>query len=313
MSMKPRALRAGDTLGLIDPSGSVKDLGMVDRAADMLRGHGFQVKLGASCRSVYGYLAGKDSQRAADVNAFFADPSVAGIVCLKGGYGTPRILDALDYGLIRRNPKVFVGYSDITGIHLALGRQCSLPTFHGPMGISDTLLQGEESSVRSWLGALTTSAPLGRLENPPGSASRRTLVGGLARGPVIGGNLSLVAATLGTPYEIDARGKILFFEDVDEEPYRIDRMLTQLRLAGKFGQCAGILLGDWNHCVAEEADRSLELQEVFQDLLVPAGKPLMAGFQAGHCSPTLTLPFGVEAVMDADSLTLDIVESALSD
>jgi muramoyltetrapeptide carboxypeptidase len=309
---KPRALQAGDTLGLIAPSGSLKDLGMVEQAAGMLRRHGFESKVGASCRSIHGYLAGADSLRAADVNGFFADPEVAGIVCLKGGYGTPRILDALDYDLIRRNPKVFVGYSDITGLHLALNQHAFLPTFHGPMGVSDTLLQGDDFSTQSWLKALTTSAPLGRLENPPEAAPRFTLVGGVARGPIIGGNLSLVAATMGTPFELDTRGRILFFEDIDEHPYRIDRMLTQLRLAGKFDDCAGILLGDWNNCVPEEGTRTLELLEIFQELLVPTGKPTMAGFQAGHCAPVITLPFGVEAVLDADALSLEMIESALA-
>lgn len=284
---------------------------MVDHAADMLRRHGFETKLGESCRSIYGYLAGGDSVRAADVNAFFWDPEVAGIVCLKGGYGTLRILDALDYDSIRQNPKVFVGYSDITGMHLALNRHCSLPTFHGPMGVSDTLLQGDEFSTLSWLTALTSSAPLGRFENPPDAAPMITLVGGVARGPMIGGNLSLVASTMGTPFEIDAQNKILFFEDIDERPYRVDRMLTQLRLAGKFDACAGIVLGDWNNCVPEEGTRSLDLMEIFRDILVPTGKPTMAGFQAGHCYPMITFPFGVEAVLDADSLSLEMVEGAL--
>lgn len=311
MMSKPFALRVGDTLGLIAPSGSLKDLGMVEQATDMLRRHGFVSKIGASCRSICGYLAGEDAIRARDVNRFFADPEVAGIVCLKGGYGTPRILDALDYASIQRNPKVFVGYSDITGLHLALNRHASLPTFHGPMGVSDTLLQGEAFSTQSWLKALTSSAPLGRLENPPEAAPMVTLVGGVARGPIIGGNLSLVAATMGTPFELDARGKILFFEDIDEHPYRIDRMLTQLRLAGKFDECSGILLGDWNNCVPEEGTRSLELMEIFRDILVPTGKPTMAGFQAGHCAPMITLPFGVEAVLDADALGLELVDSAL--
>ena len=311
MLRKPRALRSGDTLGLIAPSGSLKDIGMVEHAADMLRRHGFESKLGASCRSIYGYLAGEDSLRAADVNTFFSDPTVAGIVCLKGGYGTPRILDALDYEAIRRNPKVFVGYSDITGLHLALNRHGALPTFHGPMGVSDTLLQGDEFSTASWLAALTSSAPLGRLENPPDAPPMLTLVGGIAQGPMIGGNLSLVAATMGTPFELDARNKILFFEDIDEHPYRIDRMLTQLRLAGKFAECAGIVLGDWHNCVPEEGTRSLDLMEIFRDILVPTGKPTLAGFQAGHCSPMITFPFGVEAVLDADSLSLELVEGAL--
>jgi muramoyltetrapeptide carboxypeptidase len=311
MMRKPNVLREGDTLGLIAPSGSLKDIGMVEEAADMLRRHGFAIKLGAGCRSSYGYLAGADAIRAADVNAFFADPEVAGIVCLKGGYGTPRILDALDYEAIGRKPKVFVGYSDITGLHLALNRHAALPTFHGPMGISDTLLHGDAFSTQSWLAALTSSAPLGRLRNPPDAAPMLTLVGGVAHGPMIGGNLSLVAATMGTPYEIDARGKILFFEDIDEQPYRVDRMLTQLRLAGKFEECAGIVLGDWNNCVPEEGARSLDLAEIFQDILVPAGKPTIAGFQAGHCQPMITFPFGVEALLDADDLSLEMVESAL--
>ena len=311
MMRKPRALRPGDTLGLIAPSGSLKDIGMVDSAVDMLHRHGFDSKLGKSCQSIYGYLAGEDSVRATDVNAFFSDPDVAGIVCLKGGYGTLRILDALDYESIGRNPKVFVGYSDITCLHLALNRHCSLPTFHGPMGVSDILLQGDEFSTHSWLKALTSSAPLGRFKNPPAAAPMITLVGGVARGPMIGGNLSLVAATMGTPFELDARGMILFFEDIDEHPYRVDRMLTQLRLAGKFDECAGIVLGDWNNCVPEEGTRSLELMEIFRDILVPAGKPTLAGFQAGHCYPMITFPFGVEAVLDANSLSLEMVESAL--
>jgi muramoyltetrapeptide carboxypeptidase len=308
---KPRALRPGDTIGLIAPSGDLAEVDRIEQAVGMLARHGFRVKLGDSCRSVHGYLAGADSVRAGEVNAFFADPEVAGILCLKGGYGTPRILDALDYAMIARNPKVFVGYSDITGLHLALDRRCGMPTFHGPMGVSDSLLEGDAFTTASWLKALTSCEPLGRLENPAGSATLRALVGGRARGPLIGGNLSLVAATMGTPFEIEARGRILFFEDIDERPYRVDRMLTQLRLAGKFEDCAGIVLGDWNNCVPEEDKRSLELQEVFQELLAGVGRPVLMGLQAGHCRPMITFPFGVEAEMDADDLRLELVESAL--
>ena len=138
-----------------------------------------------------------------------------------------------------------------------------------------------------------------------------TLVGGKARGPLTGGNLSLVAATFGTPYALEAEGRILFFEDIDEAPYRVDRMLTQLRLGGVFDACAGIVLGDWNNCVPEEGDRSLELLEIFRDVLVPSGKPLVAGFQAGHCRPMITFPFGIEAHLDAEAGTLELPEGAL--
>ncbi|HWQ10743.1 MAG TPA: LD-carboxypeptidase, partial [Holophaga sp.] len=247
---------------------------------------------------------------ARDTNAFFEDPDIQGIICLRGGYGTPRILDALDYGMIARHPKVFVGYSDITGLHLAFQRHCNLATFHGPMGTSDALLADEPSTTSSWLAALTSAAPLGRIDNPAGVAPARTLFGGKASGPLTGGNLTLVAATMGTPYEIDARGKLLFLEDVDERPFRVDRMLTQLRLAGVFDACAGILLGDWADCTPEEGKPSLDLEEIFRDILGPCGKPVVMGFQAGHCSPTLTLPFGVSAVLDADAATLELTEGA---
>jgi len=311
MLNRPKALRPGDTLGLIAPSGGLKDPGQVAEAAAMLGRLGFQSKPGAGCRLAHGYLAGADAARAADLNAMFADPAVAGIVCLKGGYGAMRILDAVDYGLAARNPKVLVGYSDITALHLALNQRSGLPTFHGPMGLSGPLLEGDPASTASWVAALTGGAP-GRLENPPGCPPLRALAGGVARGALAGGNLSVIAATLGTPYELDARGRLLFFEDIDERPYRVDRMLTQLRLAGKFRDCAGIVLGDWNNCVPDPGERSLDLEEVFREVLRPAGKPILAGLQAGHCRPMLTFPLGVEAVLDADAGTLELVESALA-
>jgi muramoyltetrapeptide carboxypeptidase len=308
--IKGRALRKGDTVGLVSPAGSLKDLAQLDEAVATLQRLGFVAKTGESCRAKHGYLAGKDDVRAADMNRFFADPEVAGIVCLKGGYGSPRILDALDYGMIARNPKAFVGFSDITALHLALNKHAGLVTLHGPMGISG-VLKDEPFSIESWMKALTSSQPLGQLANPVDAPPRKTLVGGKARGTIIGGNLAIIAATMGTPYEIETKGRILFLEDVNEEPYRVDRMLTQLRLAGKLEACAGIVLGDWSDCHPEEVDRSLQLSEVFEELLLPLGKPVLTGLQAGHCRPAMTMPFGVEALLDADAMTLEIYERAL--
>jgi muramoyltetrapeptide carboxypeptidase len=308
---KPRALTAGDTVGLVAPSGCVGDPDRVERSAARLEEMGFRVKTAPGCRSSWGYLAGKDEERARDLNALFADPEVAGIVCLKGGYGTPRILDAVDYPSIARHPKALVGYSDITGLHLALGGKCGLVTFHGPMPSSDMLPEFHERSRSSWLAALTATRPLGILAGAGVREGRlERLVGGTARGPIVGGNLSLVAATMGTPYEIDTSERILFLEDVDEAPYRVDRMLTQLRLAGKLDRCAGILLGDWKDCEPKEGKPSLTLLQVFEEVLAPAGKPVAFGFRAGHCTPALTFPLGVQAVLDADTGTLEIVETA---
>jgi muramoyltetrapeptide carboxypeptidase len=311
MTLRGQPLRPGDTVALTAPSGLLKEPALLERAEALLRGFGFQVRVGASCRAGRGYLAGDDALRAGDLNACFADPAVRAIVCLKGGYGVLRLLERLDYPAIARNPKALVGYSDITALHLALNQRCGLATLHGPMATSAALLEGDPYSVRSWLAALTSAVPLGFLAPPAGAPALRPLAPGSARGPLAGGNLATLAATLGTPFELDARGRILFLEDIDERPYKVDRMLTQLRLAGKFRDCAGILLGDWNNCVPDPGEASLSLEEVFQDLLVPAGKPILAGFPAGHCVPNATFPLGVEAVLDAQAGTVEVVEAAL--
>lgn len=320
----PKALRTGDTIGMIGPSGSFKDQAMVERSAAAIAAQGFKVVVGESCRRKYGYLASPDELRASDIGRFFADPAIDGIVCMKGGYGTPRILDLVDYAVVAANPKVFAGYSDITGLHLAFQRFAGFPTFHTPMGVS---MDGvfDEFSAASWRAALMTTAPQGKLlplpplaPSPAGDSGAqgigtvpKALVGGTARGPLIGGNLSLVAALTGTPYALVPDGAIIFLEDIDEEPYRIDRMLTQLRLAGVFKRCAGVVLGHWTRCDAKDPERSLTLEQVFADVIVPAGKPTMIGFAAGHSTPTHSFPMGVDAVLDADAGTLEIVESAL--
>jgi muramoyltetrapeptide carboxypeptidase len=322
-TVPPKALEAGGTVGMIAPSGSSKDPALVDRAAAALGAMGFRVVVGDSCRGKHGYLAASDALRASDVNAFFADDSIDGIVCMKGGYGTPRILDMIDYGIVAANPKVFAGYSDITGMHLAFRRHAGFPTFHSPMAfcLADGL---DEFSTVSWKAALMTPGPLGRLGRPdqaslaagtPGTGplARTTsgpLVCGKARGPLTGGNLSLVAALTGTPYSLVPDGAIVFLEDVGEEPYRVDRMLTQLRLAGVFDRCAGIVLGDWKDCGAKDPNRSLTLKEVFEDVIAPAGKPTLVGWAAGHSLPTHSFPLGVDVVLDADAGTLDFVEPA---
>lgn len=304
---KPRALRPGDLLGLIAPSGPAPETTLAGAVAG-LETMGFGVKVYESCRQQYGYLAGPDEIRARDVQSAFDDPQVKGIVCLKGGYGTPRILDRLDYAAIAAHPKVFAGYSDITGLHLALSRCCGLVTFHAPMPM--TLGGGRDPFTwDNWLRALTSTEPLGTLCNPPDEPVE-TLVPGRARGAVIGGNLSLVAASLGTPYEIDTRGRLLLLEDVGEEPYTLDRMLSQLRLAGKFADCAGVILGDYEDCGPKDDKPALTLTQVFTDVVAPAGKPAIVNLQAGHCAHKVTVPLGVEAELDADAGTLTIMESA---
>lgn len=306
---KPKALKFGDTIGLVAPSSPTRGPENVDLSVKKLEEMGFKVKVGESCYESYGYLAGRDEVRARDINAMFADKNVDGILCLRGGYGTPRIVDKLDYDVIKENPKVFIGYSDITAIHIALNQKCKLVTFHGPMASSDMIGDFDDFTRESLMKAITLKEPLGKLDNPEGIAIK-CLFPGRACGPIIGGNLSLIASTIGTKYEIDTRGKLLLIEEIDEEPYRIDRMLTQLRLAGKFDDCRGLIIGDFKNCVPRTSNPSLTLMEIFEDI-IPSRKPAIYNFMAGHCKPKITVPLGVEAELDATACTLTLKESAV--
>lgn len=307
--IKPKVLKKGDTIGLVAPASPVKHIASVDRSVGVLIAQGFNVVVGPSCYGSYGYLAASDTIRAADINNMFQNPEIDGIFCLRGGYGTPRILDMLSYEMIRENPKVFLGYSDITAIHTALNQISNLVTFHGPMPSSDMLEDFDVFSYNSYWNTITSTVPMGVIENPWGIAPE-ALVGGKAEGIIIGGNLSLITSTLGTPYEIDTCGKLLLIEEIEEYTYRIDRMLTQLKLSGKLSNCAGIILGNFNNCVRQNPDCDLSLNQVFNDLLVPSGKPILSNLMIGHCSPKLTIPLGVKALLDADNLTLTIKEAA---
>ena len=306
--IKPKPLKKGDTIGLIGPS-SPTPIERIEPSIEKIKELGFNVVAGESCYGVHGYLSGKDELRAKDVNEMFRNKSIDGVWCIRGGYGTPRILDLIDYDLIRENPKVFIGYSDITALHISINQRCGLVTFHGPMA-STELYWGMDDFTQDYLiRNIMNTKPLGLIYNPK-DIDIKTLVSGKCEGNIIGGNLSLVAATIGTPYEIDTKGKILFLEDVDEEPYRIDRMLTQLKLSGKLNDAEGFILGDWNNCVAEEPEKSLTLIEIFNELIVPIGKPAIYNFMAGHCNPMITMPLGVNAILEANSKSLLIAESA---
>ena len=307
---KPKALKIGDTIGLVAPSSGLRQADKLEKSIKILEQQGFKLVIGESCGKKYGYLSGSDEIRARDINTMFQDSDIDGVFCLKGGYGTPRILDMLDYDMIKENPKIFIGYSDITAIHIALNQKCDLITFHGPMAASDMLEDFDEFSKKSYINAITSIKPLGQMNNPVG-VEIKSMVPGKVSGKIVGGNLSLIAATIGTPYEIDTKGKILFLEDVDEFTYSVDRMLTQLRLSGKLKDCGGIILGDFTNCLPQYENFDHTLMEVFHDIIVQAKKPTIYNFMAGHCTTKITIPLGVESLLDADSCTLTIIESAL--
>jgi len=304
---KGKALRAGDTIGLVATSSPATEELLVKSIA-ALESFGFKVKVSGTCRERYGgYLAGTPQQRAFELNAMFADDEVDGIMCMRGGYGSPQILPLLDYDCIAQNPKLFVGYSDITALHASFGQEASLATLHGPMATSDIAQGQNDWTIQYLLRAMTCPEPLGAIINPPGEEIV-CLVEGEASGPIVGGNLTLIAALMGTPYQLDARGKLLFLEDIDEEPYRIDRMLTQLALGGVFDECAGIVIGTWTDCEPKKRE-GFTVWDVFQNIVVPYQKPTLWNVQSGHGTTNMALPLGVQAGLDAASCQLTIEES----
>ena len=308
-----KRLKLGDTIGLIGPSGTVREAGAVDQAIAYMKELGFHVKVGESAHAKYGYLSGTDEMRARDINAMFADKEVDAIVCTRGGYGTMRMLDLLDYDVIRANPKVFVGFSDITALHIAFFEKCGLVTFHGPMATRWKPEFTDGFTQPGFYNAVMKAQPLGVLVNAPDYHERKTVNSGCAEGLLVGGNLSLIAGTIGTPYEINTKDRILFIEEIGERTYCVDRMLTQLRLAGKFEDCAGVVFGDFNDCPVEYPEFGLTLEEVIRDVVSSCGKPIFTGLQAGHVSPKLTLPLGTRCRMDADRCTLEVLEAAVRD
>lgn len=264
---------------------------------------GFEPILYPSCAGPppeRGYLAAEsDTVKTRDLHAAFSDPSVDGILCLRGGSGAGRLIRRLDAALIAAHPKVFIGYSDITILHAFLARHCGFATFHGPMAATDDLGDPASPTRASLLRAVTDPAPLGRVENPDGQPLV-PLSPGKAAGPLAGGNLAVLCTTIGTLAEIDTKGRVVLIEDVDEEPYRVDRMLNHLINAGKLADAAGIVLGSFTRCdpPAEYPARTVDV--VFRDVLRPLGIPILSGLAIGHDRTNLTLPLGLPARVDAD-------------
>jgi len=308
--IKPKRLEKGDTIGIVAPASQASDRTGIDKSKEALEKLGYRVVIGTHARNKRGYLAGSDEERLSDLEEMFANPEVKAIFCLRGGWGSARLLRALDFDIIRTNPKIFVGFSDITMLHLAIHSLTGLVTFHGPMMTSHLIKEDCPEFTRDSLWRMITEpAPFESILMKEGEKPR-TLVPGQVEGKLIGGNLSIIVTTLGTPFEIETRGKILFIEDVDEKPYRIDRMLTHLLNAGKFENVAGIVCGEFSGCEpdkkeGEEPTQSVE--DVLRDRLEPLCVPLAMGFPFGHVDATATLPVGVNARLEAGEEFADLI------
>ncbi len=313
--IKPPRLKPGDTLGLIHPSSATFQKMDLEIAIDNLKALGFNVKAGAHALDRYGYLAGKDVDRAADINALFADKDVQGICAVRGGWGAARLLPYLNFEAIAKNPKVLFGFSDITALHLAIPAKTRLVTFHAPTGFS----AWTELSA-SWFKRVVIDGEATAYVNEPDFKNRiaavgfrtQTLTPGKAQGRLLGGNLTVLAHLVGTPYLPDFAGKILFLEDVHEGIYRIDRMLTHLKLAGLLSKIKGFIWGQCSECEPDSGGYgSLTIEEVLDDHIKPLGVPTYRGAMIGHVDKQFTVPEGILAEMDADAGTFRLLESAV--
>lgn len=301
---KPKALKKGDTLGLIAPASPIYEESVFNEMLINLTDLGFELKLGKHVRNRNGYLAGTDQERLDDLMTMFKDPEVDGIMCVRGGWGCNRILPLIDYEVIRSNPKVFCGFSDITSLHMAFYERSDLYTFHGPVG-------------KSVWNPFTTEAFKSIIWNgekaeymiPDNSKDRFTITPGIAEGRLIGGNLSVLVSMIGSEYLPSFEGAILFLEDIGESVYRIDRMLTQLKLAGILDQLSGFVFGKCTECSA--GNNSLTLEQVFEDHISPLEIPGFYGAMISHEDDNITIPFGISGTIDAASQIIRINDSAV--
>ncbi len=319
--IKPERLRFGDTVGIVAPASAPPDPANIERGIERLEELGFRTKPAPNLRKRWGFLAGSDRERAGDLMKMFGAPEVKAILCMRGGYGTGRLLSRLDYGFIRQNPKIFVGYSDITALHCALLTKAGLVSFHGPMANSDLASpQVPEFTLLGFFRTLMNAAAPGSVCQGLKQKTVKVVRRGVASGPLLGGNLSLLCTTLATPYQPTFRGKILLLEDVDEVPFRFDRMLTHLLNAGVLQEVAGIAVGTNSNCgerrkSASRAPKRQEYRQTVEDVLKerlrPLGVPVVTGLPFGHISGIATLPLGVRATLDGNKGDLAVTEAAV--
>ena len=309
----PKRLKKGDLIGLVTPSAGIKKEEL-EQTIKNLEGLGFKSYYQDSVLDQYGYFAGTDKERADELMNMFSNQEVNGILCVRGGYGATRILDLLDYDIIKKNPKPLIGYSDITALDIAIYQRTGLVTFHGPVGISNF----NDFSVTSFENVLMYPKKRYKYhyqreegtENNP-EFNQYTITEGKAEGELLGGNLSVLASMAGTQYTPDFENRIAFIEEIEEKTYRVDRMLTQLVQATNLSKANGIVLGIFDKC-SPRHEPSLTLKQAISDILKPLNIPVAYGLPFGHVNNKITLPIGVEAKFNATKISLKLLEEAVS-
>jgi muramoyltetrapeptide carboxypeptidase len=302
-TIHPQAMQKGDAIAIVAPAGPIEMRSGLLQGIAALERMGFRVRFEERIFQSNRYLAGDDDARAEELMRAFEDPAIRAIIALRGGYGCARLIPLLQEKRLRPHPKIFMGYSDLTTLHLYFRRRFGWITFHGPMATSPALGSISVDQERHLLSMWTNPSYRPELQ----FSQFETWMPGSAEGILIGGCLSIIVASLGTPYEIKTEGKILFLEDQGEPPYRLDRMLTHLHLAGKLENLAGILLGSFYDC--EPAQGGYSCKDVLKDILAKNGVPVLAGFPAGHGEDNWAIPLGLRVRLDADARSLTMLES----
>lgn len=309
--LKPKAIKPGDVIGVIAPASAPTSQEKIDKGAEYLEGLGYRVRLGKNVRALRGFLAGSDEQRVNDLNEMFADKQVKAIIAVRGGYGTPRLLPLIDYSLIRRNPKILVGYSDLAALQLAVFRKTGLVSFSGPMVAVEMFKGIDPFTEEHFWKMITYTGKLGRVHSP----ELRPVAlhhSGKSSGLLLGGNLSLITSLAGTPYLPSFKGSILYLEEIEEECYRFDRMMNHLKLMGILKDAKGILIGELTDVKPSDTTKPyLTAEEVLIDYLSPLRKPVLKGLAYGHIARKLTMPVGIHARMNASERTLEFLEGAV--
>ena len=281
----PSNLKKGDKVGLIAPSGPPSQ-DNINSATSIIKNMGLIPILGKYAKENIGYLAGSDDARAWDINDMFANNSIKGIICLRGGYGCIRILDKIDWNIVKENPKFFIGYSDITALHICINQICCFITYHGPMPTEEVILNElSKETTESFKNSIFNNNLQNKNSN---NFNLKILISGNFSGQLVGGNLAVITSLLGTKYEINTDNKVLFLEDIGEPPYKVDGMLTQLKLCGKLKNLKGVILGSF----VDEKKQDIPVNNIFKDTLQPLGIPCLYDFPSGHSVPNITFALG---------------------
>ncbi|MEH0156315.1 LD-carboxypeptidase [Limibacter armeniacum] len=305
--IKPASLASGDKVAVMAPAGAVFNTRYISRIRQALDSLGMEVVLGDSVYSKYGYLAGTDRQRAEEFNRFIADSSVKAIIAMRGGWGCSRMLPLINYELVKQNPKIVMGLSDITSLLLGLYTKANLVTFHGLVGYASW----NDFSVGHFKKVVMENKAYSMVNDDNTQRSAYTIVGGKAEGILAGGNLTVLSTMLGSEYVPNWSGKILFLEDLNEEPYSIDRMLTHLKIAGVLDQINGLIFGNCKRCYSSDPKASFTIKQLLKQHIEPLGIPAYYGSNIGHISNKFTVPIGVKASIDADNKVITLLDSAM--